>query len=113
MKRIIFFVLAAITSFSILAVQSLNGKTFCRKLKGSLGNPNAEIQHCIRFYENTVSEDAGFWGNPPSAPISYIVNEQNEVIFGDNIYKLSDDGRSIVTIKGSFIKDTVLYIKDN
>ena len=106
MKKAIVFT-ASIISLMTFATGQLDGTSYCRKLKGVLGNPEAILQHCISFDKGFASDSANtFFGNPPAAPVEYQMDNKR-VIFGTQEYELSDDASILTTINGSSIAGTI------
>lgn len=111
MKKNITITMIFISSF-IYATNELDGKSYCRQIKGCLGNPYAIIDHCISFAEGSAVDSARtFFGNPPPAPIEYKI-EGNVIIFGDNKYEISDDGNMITAINASSIAGTRFTLQE-
>lgn len=110
MKKNIAITMMFISSF-IYATNELDGKSYCRQIKGCLGNPNAIIEHCISFAEGSAVDSANNFFGKSAAPIEYKI-EGNVIIFGDNKYEISDDRNIITAIDASSIAGTRFTLQE-
>lgn len=115
--KVALFALALIAMISGYAFSAetapLDGKSFCRKVisDGMFGQSKGERHHCISFDEGRATDNANtFFGNPPESA-EYQVDGLT-VKFSRYEYKLSEDGASLVTVKGSATEGTVLTIRE-
>ncbi len=106
MKKAIVFT-ASLISCIAFATDQLDGASYCREVKGTLGNPDAIIQHCISFDGGYATDSANtFFGNPPGPAVEYQMNGKR-VMFGTKEYELSQDGTLLTSIQGSTIAGTI------
>ncbi len=59
--------------------QSLNGKSFCRTVEtgGYFGQPKGKSEHCVKFENNIMTDNANtFFGNPPSHIQYQVINDK-------------------------------------
>lgn len=112
MKKLILTMAMLLSTSAYAYSGALDGKSYCRTVTsdGMFGQPAGERQHCVVFADGIATDNANtFFGNPPESAAYQVIG--NEVVFGSSEYTISDDGLSLVTVKGSAVEGTVLTLQ--